>query len=234
MNKVLVITGASSGIGKSTAGFFLNNGWKVINISRHPCEIETVENFKIDFSDPKWKDLEGENILGFLKNSEMICIVHNAALYAKDSVEDLDEIEFRKILEVNCVAPMMLNALLIPQMKAGSSILYIGSTLSEKAISGNASYVVSKHASVGMMRSTCQDLVDKAIHSACICPGFTETEMLKKHLKNDSAILNAIKERVGARRLIDPGEIASLVFYAANNPVINGSVLHANLGQIER
>ena len=41
------------------------------------------------------------------------------------------------------------------------------------------SYVVSKHALVGMMRATCQDLAGREIHTACICPGFTDTEMFR-------------------------------------------------------
>ena len=41
------------------------------------------------------------------------------------------------------------------------------------------------------------------------------------------------KEKVGAKRLIEPGEIANIIYFVAQNPVINGSVIHANLGQLE-
>ena len=118
-------------------------------------------------------------------------------------------------------------------MQVGSSIIYIGSTLSEKAVKNTASYAISKHASIGMMRSTCQDLADMQIHTACICPGFTNTEMLRRHLNNDENIIKQISSKNCFNRLIQPSEIADLILFCADNPVVNGSVLHANMGQIE-
>ena len=233
MNKLLIVTGASRGIGKATVELFLRESWSVINIARTACGVAGVINFTIDLSDPNWQQENQNKIMEAVGQPEQICLVHNAAFYQKDRVDHLDPTTFRSLLEVNLVAPMALNSLFSPLMKAGSSIIYMGSTLSEKAVENNASYVISKHASVGMMRATTQDLSARQIHSCCVCPGFTETEMLVKHLNNDPALIEKLSERVGARRLIQSSEIASLIFYAANNPVLNGSVLHANLGQIE-
>ncbi|MEX2366607.1 MAG: SDR family oxidoreductase, partial [Pseudohongiellaceae bacterium] len=126
------------------------------------------------------------------------------------------------------------NQLLIPKMQSGSSIIYVGSTLSEKAVANTYSYVVSKHAMVGMMRSTCQDLAGRQIHTACICPGFTDTEMLRTHVGNDNEVLEAIASGSTFGRLIKPEEIADTIWFSANNPVINGALIHANLGQVER
>ena len=136
-------------------------------------------------------------------------------------------------MNINLVAPQILNQVIIPLMKPGSSIIYIGSTLSEKAVANSYSYVVSKHALAGMMRATCQDLVGTGIHTCCICPGFTDTEMLRIHVGDDPEILQSIAAASTFNRLVEPGEIAETVKFAANNPVINGALLHANLGQIE-
>ena len=54
-----------------------------------------------------------------------------------------------------------------------------------KAVPNSFSYILSKHAQVGIMRATRQDLMGKGIHTALINPGFTDTEMLQKHLNND-------------------------------------------------
>ena len=118
-------------------------------------------------------------------------------------------------------------------MPQRSSVLYIGSTLSEKAVPDSFSYVVSKHAQLGMMRATCQDLMGRGIHTALICPGFTDTEMLRTHLGSNPEVEQAIAGMNSFNRLIDPGEIAELIRWAHHNPVINGAVLHANLGQKE-
>ena len=134
-------------------------------------------------------------------------------------------------MEINLIASNTLNKNLIPLMKTGSSILYIGSTLSEKAVPNSFSYVTSKHAVIGMMRATCQDLISTGIHTSCICPGFTDTEMLREHVPDE--FMDSIKEMSSYGRLVDPGEIANTILWASQNPVINGSVLHANLGQIE-
>ncbi len=66
---------------------------------------------------------------------------------------------------------------------------------------------------------------------ACICPGFTDTEMLREHVPDEA--MEAVQAVSAYDRLIDPDEIAECLYWAANQPVINGSVIHANLGQIE-
>jgi NAD(P)-dependent dehydrogenase (short-subunit alcohol dehydrogenase family) len=117
-------------------------------------------------------------------------------------------------------------------MKAGSAVIYVGSTLGEKAVAGAASYVTSKHATIGLMRATCQDLAGRGVHTACVCPGFTDTEMLRAHVGDEGATAVAAFSAFG--RLITPEEIAETVVWAATHPVVNGAVLHANLGQVER
>lgn len=238
MNNFLIITGASRGIGKETAQLFVNAGWAVINLSRHLCEIPSVLNITVDLAADNWLESlppirPGNGLLKTLKSPAQISLVHNAAVNEKDSVNDLSARALRKILEVNLIAPVQLNQLLIPQMGPGSSIIYVGSTLSEKAVKNAASYVISKHALVGLMRSTCQDLAGTGIHTACVCPGFTDTEMLQAHVGYDQSVIASIENRVSAHRLIRPVEIAELIWFCANHEVINGSVLHANLGQIE-
>ena len=143
--------------------------------------------------------------------------MHNASLLANDKIGETPSAELRHIYEINLIAPNTLNNLLIKHMGTGSSILYIGSTLSEKAVPNSFSYVTSKHATVGMMRSTCQDLAGGTIHTACICPGFTDTQMLREHVPADA--MDFVAGMSAFKRLIEPDEIAATVLFAANNPV---------------
>lgn len=230
----LVITGASRGIGKATAQLFSNEGWSVINLSRHPCDVANVINITADFSAIDWVDKIRPQLIEILNNPCKIALVHNAATNKKATVQTLSASELRSVLEVNLIAPLQLNQLLMSQMLPGSSIIYIGSTLSKKAVKNAASYVMSKHAILGLMRSTCQDLAGTHIHTSCICPGFTDTAMLREHLQHDSQLLQFIQNQVGAKRLIQPTEIAELIWFCANHEVINGSCLDAHLGQIEQ
>ncbi len=230
----LVITGASRGIGLATAELFAASGWRVLNISRSPIALAGAVQLQIDLSDPDWELTQAEELLEAVSGSDRLALVHNAGLLAKDSVPTLDAAHLARALQVNVIAPQQLNRLLLPSMGQGSSIVYVGSTLGEKAVAGACSYVVSKHALIGLMRSTCQDLAGRGIHTACVCPGFTDTEMLRAHVGADESILGSLAGSMTFGRLITPAEVAETIRFCALNPVINGSVIHANLGQVER
>jgi NAD(P)-dependent dehydrogenase (short-subunit alcohol dehydrogenase family) len=229
--KYLLITGASAGIGLSTAKLFLDSDYKVINLSRRPCPDERTIHMRADLTDPNFYSLIEADIKKHLSQAEEIVLVHNAAKLTNDNARSTESKSLREILEINIVAPNTLNLAILPFMQGGSSIIYLGSTLSEKAVPNSFSYVTSKHAVIGMMRSTCQDLVASDIHTACICPGFTDTEMLREHVPDE--FMEQIKNMSSFGRLVEPEEIANTIFWASQNRVINGSVIHANLGQIE-
>lgn len=239
MSKVLVITGASKGIGLATAKRFQQQGFSVINVSRSPCSLPEVENVCIDLSNTAWLSEQGlalQNAVlasGGKEGIEQLVLVHNAAQMTKETVKDIDGDVLRSVLQLNVVAVAELNTLLIPYMTQGSSILYISSTLGRKAVANTYAYVISKHAVIGQMRATCQDLAGSMIHTAAICPGFTETEMLSEHLGANPEIYQQITAGIAHQRLAQPDEIASTLWFCADNAVINGTVLDANLGQIE-
>ncbi len=229
--RCLVITGGSAGIGMKTAERFSDEGFIVVNLSRRPCPLDTVEHIPCDLSDPGFIEDVRSQLTPFLDRADQLILVHNAARMNNDNAAATSSAALRDVLEVNLLAPNSLNQLILPYMKPGSAIIYIGSTLSEKAVPGSYSYVTSKHALVGMMRATCQDLAGRDIHTLCICPGFTDTEMLRQHVPGDA--LETVQAMSAFNRLIHPEEIAETIFWAACNPVINGTVLHANLGQVE-
>jgi 3-oxoacyl-[acyl-carrier protein] reductase len=228
----LVITGGSAGIGAATALRFRESGWRVINLSRRPCPVPEVIQIDCDLAAPDFIDGIAGLLGGHLLRADRVVMIHNAARMDHDSAADTASTALRAVLEINLLAPNTLNRFTIPHMKPGSAILYVGSTLSEKAVPGSYSYVVSKHAMIGMMRATCQDLAGTGIHTACVCPGFTDTEMLRAHVPAEA--MPAVRAMSAFDRLIDPREIAETLYWTAANPVINGAVIHANLGQVER
>lgn len=233
MDNCVVITGASKGIGLAAARRFLDAGFRVINLSRSDCPERRVAHIRVDMSKADWCDQYGAALQARVGEPDRLIVIHNAALLKNDSIQNVEPSFFQQVLQLNVIAPAQLNQLLLPHMKTASAILYLGSTLSEKSVPNCCSYVTSKHAVVGLMRSTCQDLAGSGIHTACICPGFTATEMLLEHVGQSEETLAAIASGVTFNRLISPEEIAEVLFFAANNPVLNGAVLHANLGQIE-
>lgn len=234
MKKYLIVTGGSKGIGFATAKLFSEKDYQVINISRNPCNLDKVINIEVDLLEKSWEKTVAEVLKNEIKEKSLISLVHNSALLEKDSIVNIDADIFRKVMELNVIVPSILNKLVLGFLKPESSIIYIGSTLSEKAVSNTVSYVTSKHALVGLMRATCQDLVGTGIHTACVCPGFTDTEMLRSHIGENTEIVKSLESIICGGRLIQPEEIAKVINFCAENPVINGSIIHANLGNIER
>ncbi|MEL6300824.1 MAG: SDR family oxidoreductase [Pseudomonadota bacterium] len=232
MNKLAIITGASAGIGYATAGQMLEAGYDVVNLSRRPCELDGVVSYPVDLADPVDPALV-DNLRSKLAAADVSTVVHCAGLLSSDTAATLDRSELQRSLNVNVVAPAALNAAFVPVMKPGSSIIFVSSTLGDKAVPGAFSYVTSKHAVNGMMRATCQDLTGTGMHTAAVSPGFTDTEMLRNHVGNDESILEALATNMCLGRLATPDEIAATIVFCVQNPVINGSVIHANLGQIE-
>nr|WP_217445976.1 SDR family oxidoreductase [Myxococcus sp. CA040A] len=233
-NDWAIVTGASRGIGQALAARFRQEGWGVLNLARQPSHVPGVVDLSVDLGSGDWEprvEAALRDAVGQAKGR--VSLVHNAAIYDHDDALTLTAAQLRRVLEVNVVAPAVLNRLTRPYLGDGSSILYVGSTLSEKAVRGNASYVTSKHALVGLMRSTCQDLAGTRIHTACVCPGFTDTEMLREHLGDDAARTATIAAKSTFGRLITPEEIAHVLYFCATTPTVNGAVLHANLGQVE-
>ena len=230
MNKYLIITGGSSGIGYAAAKLFQENNFNIINLSRSKINLDDAIHFKIDLSSSNWESSLRSNFKDLLVSADQICLVHNASKMQSDNVESINQDDLRNVIEVNLVGPAILNKITIPFMKKGSSILYVGSTLSEKAVPQMSSYVTTKHAMIGMMRSTCQDLFGRFIHTACICPGATETEMLVEYVQGNQDALKIMASTLSENRLITSEEIATTLLFCANNSVINGSVVHANLG----
>lgn len=231
MSKYLIITGGSRGIGEKTIAYFQEQGWHTINLSRSPCLLTNVVNIPVDLTD--WDKLNEyqSQLSTLIKNPSTISLVHNAAHYERDKVDTLNPQTLKLTLDINVIAAAALNTLLLPIMTQSSSIIYIGSTLGEKAVPNSASYSISKHALIGLMRATCQDLAGKNIHTCCICPGFVDTHLLRDTMEA-SRLEQLIANKVTAKRLIQPIEIAKTVYFCATNAVINGAVLHSNLGQV--
>ncbi|MEZ4453673.1 MAG: SDR family oxidoreductase [Nannocystaceae bacterium] len=226
-----VVTGASAGIGRAIAERFVRSGHRVLSLARRPCPAEGVESVLVDLVADAGVAAAIAAVRERAPEPTRIHLVHNAAMLVDDSALALDPARFAATMRLNVQTPAELGAGLLPVMAPGSSIVFIGSTLSEQGVAGRLSYVASKHAVVGLLRATAQDLFGRGIHCACVCPGFTDTEMLRPLLDRDPAVAEMIRGMVSFGRLLDPAEIAEVVAFAAATPAMNGSILHATLGQ---
>ncbi|PHV13232.1 SDR family NAD(P)-dependent oxidoreductase [Chitinimonas sp. BJB300] len=227
--RTAIVTGGSSGIGAAICQRFLDEGWRVISVSRRHPELAGVHHVAIDLAQPDWCASRLETCLG--DHSGPLTLVHNAAAFSHDKADAVDAAYLESAFRLMVASPAKLNQLLAPRLVPDSSILYLGSTLADIAVPGAFSYSALKHATIGMMRATQQDFSGRSVHSCCICPGVTATPMVVANTAIDETFL---RERVSFGRLVEPTEIASLAYFCAVSPSLNGAVLHANLGQINR
>ena len=165
-----------------------------------------------------------------MKHAEIISFVHCAGITTSDTIEDFDEYHLRTISEINVFSALKLLNYLVPFMKKNSSAILLGSNLSYIGVPNSLSYTISKHALLGLMRSISKDLAYKEIYSCCICPGFVETDMLRGLAKSRNVDMNDFKAIQLIHRFIEPKEIAELIYFCSEHPIVNGSLIQANLG----
>ncbi|MFO7564343.1 MAG: SDR family oxidoreductase [Enhygromyxa sp.] len=229
----IIVTGGSAGIGLAIVERFADLDYRVLSLARRRCPIDTVESMLVDLGSAEAVAVALDQVRERLPQSGPIHLIHNAATMPTDSATDFDSRVMDRCFRLNVSTPAELNAGLIPHMGRGSSVIFIGSTLSEKGVPGRLSYVTSKHAMLGLMRATVQDLFGSGIHCMCVAPGFTDTEMLQQGLSTPG-FAQAIRDMVSFGRLLEPEEVADIVVFATRTPALNGAIVHANLGQRER
>ena len=223
-NKYLIVTGASSGIGESTAELFKTNGYTVYSLSRRPCPVSGVISKECDLANPDILREALSSIASEILDHSEICIVHNAGIFTPDRIQKPNHQFQEDCFKLMVRAPSIINEVISPKMGAKSSIIYIGSNLSFRGVENSLTYTIFKHSIVGLMRATCQDTLNTSIHTACICPGFVDTPM---HRKADEEM--GVTE-FNAKRLIKPEEVAEMALFIAKNSAINGSVIEFNTG----
>ncbi|MYB39126.1 MAG: SDR family oxidoreductase, partial [Gammaproteobacteria bacterium] len=132
--KAAIVTGGSAGIGLATAERFADAGFGVVNLSRRPCPLPSVQHIPCDLSDPLFLHTVQRQLGTALGGADEVAMIHNASRLENDSAAETADQPFRDVMQINVLAINSLNRWLIPRMGAGSCILFVGSTLSEKAV----------------------------------------------------------------------------------------------------
>jgi 3-oxoacyl-[acyl-carrier protein] reductase len=229
--KTLVITGAGRGIGLATADLFHEHGYAVVNISRHRGGFECGTWIGADLSLPNWLQAIERQLIAAVQHATTIAVVHNAAMLLHDDIEDSRDADLQEAWQANVMAPVQLNRALLPYMDEGSSIIYVGSSLRDRAAPKRLSYVVSKHAQIGLMRATALEVAERGIHAACVCPGITDTEVARAHFGDEAGSMEQFVLRdAPLKRALRPADIAQLIYFCAGTQTVNGAVIDANVG----
>ena len=181
--KTFLITGSSSGIGRSVSENLLQNGAKVIGLSRNKSKVEKSKNYfhyEIDLSDLKKNYNEFINIL--LKYDKIDGFISNAGNGAFQSLENFSPLQIDQFVKLNLTSHIILTRALIPHLKKRKSgnIIFIGS---ESALNGKkygSLYSSCKFGLRGFSQSIREECANNNIKVTIVNPGMVNTPFFKK------------------------------------------------------
>ncbi len=230
-DKVAIITGAGAGIGQAAALLFAKEGAKVVTADLDPkAGKETLNQIKKDGGNglfmkvnvAKVKDVK-KMVEETLKHFGKIDIlVNNAGIYTKGDVVTTSEENWDRILDVNLRGVYLCSKYTVPEMikKGGGSIVNVASEAGLVGIKNQVVYNVSKAAVIMLTKSMAVDFADRGIRVNNVCPGTTETPLVRAAIqkeKNPKKARRALEECRPANRLGRPEEIASAILYMASD-----------------
>ena len=198
-DKIVWITGASSGIGEALAYEFSKQGARLIISSRDEVELNQVkancsnspENiFVLPFNLADQPDIESKAILALNKWGGIDYLIHNAGIAARDFVENTDMSVFRLVMETNYFGPIALTKAILPSMlQAKKGHIVVVSSLSGKfGVPKLSAYAGSKHALHGFFESLRTEISKSGLTISIVIPGFINTPILKKAINGKGII----------------------------------------------
>jgi NAD(P)-dependent dehydrogenase (short-subunit alcohol dehydrogenase family) len=244
--KIVVITGAASGIGRATAIRFAQEGARLVLGDRHVQRLgEVVSQIRAlggvvtcaigDISDQSVAEALVD--LAVTTHGRVDVLVNNAGIM--DHFHGVGEVSnevWRRVLATNLDGPMFTSRRAIPSMRkqGGGSIVNIASFSGLSGGSAGAAYTASKHALVGLTRNTaCSYRLDK-IRCNVICPGGVNTNISESMTTGecDQAGLARTMEISKNAVLFEPSDIAELALYLASDEAryMTGTVVSADGG----
>ncbi|NPV85120.1 MAG: SDR family oxidoreductase [Anaerolineae bacterium] len=237
-NEVVLVTGASGGIGKATAIAFARQGAQVIlnyrsNENGANEALRTIEQhggaarlFKADISKPdecQQMIEEIERELGHLS-----VLVNNAAAFNRDPFLEVDLEELHRVFDTNVFGVFKLSQLAARSMvkKGKGAIIHISSILAQMTVRNRSIYSASKGAIESLARAMALDLAPYNIRVNVVAPGMIRTEALLAAF-SDPEKQTMVQRYIPSGHFGDPEDIAEAVLFLASDKAkyINGIVL---------
>lgn len=226
----VIVTGATSGIGRATAVRFAREGWGVLAVGRDAGELAGLSKtlgaagghcvpFAADVTD-------SENAPQIVKAAVeafggLHALVNAAGIIGSGSVETMDLEEGDYMMAVNVRAPLMLIQATVPSLAlTRGSIVNVSSVAGLRAFPNLLAYCVSKAALDQLTRCAALDLAPKGIRVNAVNPGVVITNLHRRSGMTEeayTAFLEHSKTTHPLGRAGDPDEIADLIFFLASD-----------------
>jgi NAD(P)-dependent dehydrogenase (short-subunit alcohol dehydrogenase family) len=230
--KAALITGASSGIGRSTAEAFAARGARVVLAARRQEELAeltreiTARGGQASFvvtDVAVAKDVEKMVAHAIQKFGRLDYAVNNAGIEGKLApITDLPEQEFDRVLDINLKGTFLCLQHEARAMLAGAhggAIVNVGSVNSFLGFPTGSAYVTSKHGLIGLTSSVSAELAPQGIRVNLVCPGFIDTPMHHRGraILGDEIYDKFLSQSVHLKRAGRPEEIAQTIVFLCSD-----------------
>ncbi len=212
VTQTILVTGASSGIGKAISIDLLNQGHNVIGCSRDSSRFVTPHNnfipLEIDFSDLNSVENKAKRLVK--DHPQLGAIIFSSGYGQFGSLEEFSYAQIARLIDVNFTSQVYLTRTLLPQLKknAAGHLIYIGSEAALKGSRKGTIYCASKFALRGFTQALREECNATGIRVSLINPGMVKTEFF-----------DALNFKPGnhANNAISPDDIAQTVNYILNS-----------------
>jgi NAD(P)-dependent dehydrogenase (short-subunit alcohol dehydrogenase family) len=245
-DKVVIVTGAGSGIGKATTLLFAAEGAKIV--------AGEIDQGRVDalIAELKANGTEAVGVQGNVANAEdckrlidaavetfgtVDVLVNNAGIMDHFApVAELDDVTWNRVLGVNLTGPMNTMRLAIPVMLShgGGAIINVASAAGLGGGFAGAAYTASKHGVVGLTRNTAVMYAKQGIRCAAVCPGGVNTNIAQSIGPNPSqAGYAALTPGMSTMpRAGEPAELGSVIVFLASAEAsfVNGAIIPVDGG----
>lgn len=219
-NKVVVITGASSGIGKACAEEFAKRGANLVlaarqyvNLCEITAELEKKYNIKavaVQADVSKEEDCKGIVKQALLTFNQIDILVNNAGLSMRALFNELDLSVLKNLMDVNFWGTVYCTKYALDEiLKTRGSIIGVSSIAGYRGLPGRTGYSASKFAMNGFMESLRTELLPTGVHVMVACPGFTASNIRVAALSKDGASHGETSMEEG--KMMSAEEVASRI-----------------------
>jgi 3-oxoacyl-[acyl-carrier protein] reductase len=239
--KTVVVTGDSGALGSAIVDRLLEEGYKVVGLSRRTTDEvkERINKYNqqyvhVNFDLSKAEEVKELYLKVLKKEGPIYGLVNNAAFAYDDIVTNADYKELEKMFRINVFSPIMLTKYVIRDMllnEVKGSLVHISSVSAHTGYKGLSMYAATKGALESFSRTVAREWGAKGIRSNCVAPGFMETPM-SASLSEDEK--DRIYRRTSLKRPTEVKDVAEVVVFllSEKSASITGTTIHVDCGTI--